>query len=477
MKNLIIGFIAVLICSVAHAESLSGSRPNVVFFLGDDQSLFDHSAYGSTKAPTPTTDVFADQALVFDRAFTGQAICAPSRSMLYTGLYPIRNGCFINHTEIRKGVETLPSYLGKLGYDVVLAGKSHVGPQDQFQWSQWFMPVEVEGKPRPGIPLGKMDAYMASADEPFCMLVTSEYPHSPYFKETPFGPEDVDLPAFVKDTEPRRKHVARYYASIAEKEREFAAVLEMLEKHGLAENTIVFYSDDHGTARGKFTVYDSGLNVAFMVRWPGKIQAGRTDALTSYADFVPTVLDLAGGDAPSDLDGNSLLPLFEGKSGENHDYVYGVAHSQGIQEREVFPQRTVHDGRYHYIYSFNSLERVEREQAAGRPVNYFLERGARKYKSRPEEELYDTLADPHELKNLASDERFASVKARLKKEMFSWMKNQNDYLSEGDWAKFLKVRRHELDIQDPKYNYKIPEGQVGSLKGKKLDPYKITEPK
>jgi uncharacterized sulfatase len=117
--------------SVCAGQSLAGSRPNILFFLADDQSRFDHSAYGNPKVPTPETGKFAEEALVFDRAYTGQAICAPSRSMLYSGLYPIRNGCFLNHTSIRPGVKTLAEYLKVLDYTVILAGKSHVKPAEQ----------------------------------------------------------------------------------------------------------------------------------------------------------------------------------------------------------------------------------------------------------------------------------------------------------------------------------------------------------
>jgi uncharacterized sulfatase len=470
MKFLILTYSLVLplLCTA----EFSGSRPNIVFFLADDQSLFDHTTYGTEEAPTPVTDAFSREGLVFDKAFTGQAICAPSRSMLYSGLYPIRNGCFINHTSIRPGVKTLPAYLKPLGYDVILAGKSHVKPAEQFEWTHAYQPVQKPGLPRPSIPLEEMDAYFAKSQNPFCMMVTSEYPHGPYFEESPFGPEEVALPPFRKDDASTRNYATRYYASIAEKEREFGRVLKLLEKHDLTENTIVFYSDDHGASRGKFTVYDSGLNVAFMVRWPGMVKPGRTDALTSFADFVPTVMELAGGKAPKGVDGKSMLPVLEGKSKEHHNYVYGVTHNQGIQNRHVFPQRSVHDGRYHYIFNFNSEERIKREGEN----DYFLKRGAGKHPGQPEEQLFDTLKDPHEMKNRAADPELAAVKKRLKKELFKWMKSQNDYLSEKGPVRFLKVKMHELDQQAPKFNYEIPEEMVDALKGKKRDPHKLTAP-
>ena len=121
---------------------LDGKRPNIIMFLADDQSITDHMTYGNEKVPTPVTQAFSKESLVFDNAFTGQAICAPSRSMLLTGLYPLRNGCYINHTAIRPGVKTLPFYLKKLGYDVLLVGKSHIKPADQFPWTQWIPPVK-----------------------------------------------------------------------------------------------------------------------------------------------------------------------------------------------------------------------------------------------------------------------------------------------------------------------------------------------
>lgn len=456
--------------------SLKASRPNIIFFLADDQSRFDHSAYGNENAPTPTTGAFAKEGLVFEKAFTGQAICAPSRSMLYTGLYPIRNGCFINHTAIRPGVQSLPAYLKELGYEVVLAGKSHIKPAGQFEWMHWFRPVKKPGLPRPWIPVEEMDRYMAGVDKPFCMMVTSEYPHQPYFKKSPFSPADVRLPAFTQDTVANRKYATLYYASIAEKEREFDAVLKLLEKHGIADNTIVFYADDHGAARGKFTVYDSGLNVAFMVRWPGKIKPGRTTALTSFADFVPTAIELAGGKVPAGLDGASLLPVLEGSNTSAHNYVYGVTHNQGIQNRHIFPQRSVHDGRYHYIFNFNSMERIERERAKGETVDFFLERGAKKHPKQSEEQLFDTLEDPHEMTNRAAAPELADVKARLKAELFRWMKTQNDYLCENGAVPFLKVGMHELDQPAPKFKYDLPAGQIGALKGMKRDPHKITAP-
>ena len=455
-------------------STLSGSRPNIIFFLADDQSISDHTSYGNDKVPTEVTQAFSQESLVFNNAFTGQAICAPSRSMLLTGLYPLRNGCFINHTAIRPGLKTLPTYLREQGYDVLLVGKSHLKPADQFPWTQWIPPVKKEGYPRPGISIQAVDEYLGEREKPFCLIIASEYPHGPYFKESKFKPEAVSLPPFQYDNLGSRNYFGRYYTSIEEKENEFAAILDLVDKHDLKNETIVFYADDHGMARGKFTVYKSGLNVAFMVRWPGNIQPGRSNALVSFADFVPTVLDLADKKtSPKSLnfDGKSLLSIFEGLSTHQHQYLYGVGNSQGIQNRHIFPQRSIYDGRYNYIYSFNANERLAKLNVKDPVSYYFYKFGADKHKETPEEELYDTLNDPFEMNNLAKDAELHSIKSQLKTALFSWMNSQKDYLSESGTIPFFNVWRHELDAQGPQFNYHISADKVGSLEGKKVNPH------
>ena len=455
---------------------LDGKRPNIIMFLADDQSITDHMTYGNEKVPTPVTQAFSKESLVFDNAFTGQAICAPSRSMLLTGLYPLRNGCYINHTAIRPGVKTLPFYLKKLGYDVLLVGKSHIKPADQFPWTQWIPPVKKAGYPRPAISIEAVDEYLSKREKPFCLIIASEYPHGPYFKESKFDPEDVLLPPFQADNKWNRNYFGRYYTSIEEKENEFEAILHLVDKHDIKDETIVFYADDHGMARGKFTVYKSGLNVAFMVRWPGHIQPGRTDALISFADFVPTLIDLASHDRSEkryDFDGESIIHIFEKNTGSHHKFVFGVGNSQGIQNRHIFPQRSIYDGRYNYIYNFNARERLERLDIKDPIKYYFYRLGADKNKNKPEEELYDTLNDPFEMNNLALDEDFMTLKSELKEVLFTWMKSQNDYLGDSSHIPFFKVWRPalDLDVQAPQFNYRISVDKEGSLEGRKVNPH------
>jgi len=453
----------------------SSEQPNILLFIADDQSVFDYGAYGNTSVPTRVTDRFAGESLVFDRAFTGQAICAPSRSMMYTGLYPVRNGCFINHTAIRPGVRTLPGYLQPLGYEVILAGKSHVKPAAQFGWCDWFPPEKVENRPRPALPFEKMERFFKELEEPFCMVVASEYPHGPFFKESRFSPEEVALEPFRNSSVEERKYTARYYANIEAGEHEFERVLELLETYGLSENTVVVYVADHGMFRGKFTVYASGLRVPMMVRGPGFVRTGRSDALVSLADLLPTFIELAGGRVPEGLDGESLLSLWRGEAQVGRAFVYGVGESQGIQDRSLFPQRSVSDGRYQYIYSFNSVERLHRDEARGKRVDYFRRRDALRFSERAEEELYDLTADPFELENLAGTASVAEVQARLRRALFDWAKSQGDYVQPEGELPYFKTTMHPMDETNARFNYHVPEPLAGSLREDLVDPHELTE--
>jgi uncharacterized sulfatase len=188
------------------------------------------------------------------------------------------------------------------------------------------------------------------------------------------------------------------------------------------------------------------------------------------------VIDLAndqGDELDLNLDGKSLVGILEGRKSEQHDYLYGVGESQGIQNRHIFPQRSVYNGRYNYIYNFNSNERLAKLDITDPVSYYFYKFGADKHKDSPEEELYDTLNDPFEMNNLAKDSKYSSLKSELNAALFSWMESQNDYLNDSENIPFFKVWRSALDLdqQAPQFNYHISEDKVGSLKERRVNPH------
>lgn len=417
-----------MVFSLANAKK--SEQPNLIFYLADDQDIYDYGCYGNDKIKTPAVDRLAREGMLFENAFTAQSICAPSRSQLYTGNYPLKNGCFINHFRSKPDIKSVSTYLGDLGYEVILAGKSHVNPASVYDWDLEWHSVDGRG-PRKDIPLDSIQAYFKKADKPFCMFITSYYPHAKYF-DVPSKPAD-SLQFYPynehKKTDPATlKRMSGYYRSVEEDNIHLAQVLQYVDEE-LDDNTLFIYSADHGVS-GKFTVYDRGLNVPFVARWPKVIKAGsRSNALIHYTDVVPTFIELAGGDPVSDIDGKSFLAILKNESAEIQDYVYGVQTNQGILAASVFPARMIRSKQFKYIRNFNALDVLEQNKGDNEFVNAFLSIGSNKYKQIPYEELYDIEKDPFEQNNLANDTSLACVKKKLGIELKKWMKSQGDILT------------------------------------------------
>ncbi|AUS06323.1 sulfatase family protein [Pseudotamlana carrageenivorans] len=450
-------------------EKLStiNKNPNIIFYLADDQDVYDYGCYGNEKVHTPAVDALANEGIIFNNAFTAQAICAPSRSQLFTGKYPLKNGCFANHTATKPDIESVTAHMKKLGYEVVLAGKSHVKPESVYQWDREWEPVPKQGVPRDYIPLDSMAAYLKNAKKPFCMFITSKYPHSKYFDVENPKAEDIKFYPFNENKKTDKAFIktkAGYYRSIEEDNRQLEEVLKLVDTY-LTDNTLFIYSADHGVS-GKFTVKDIGLKVPFVARWPKVIKPGTTtNQLIHYTDVLPTFMEIAGGKSPEDVDGNSFLPLLQGKDVEVNNYVYGVRTNQNILNSEIFPSRMIRDKRYKYIRNFNSIEVVE-QNLTGKPhVDYFIKRGAKAYKNEPFEELYDLQNDPFEQHNLASHPDYKSIKKKLTNDMFNWMKDQGDILSENMIGIPIITpkgnRGFKLDQDTPRR--KIPEARKNTL--------------
>ncbi len=434
-------------CKNSKKSKDSSQKPNIIFYLADDQDKYDYGCYGNDKIYTPGVDRLASEGLLFENAFTGQAICTPSRSQLYTGNYPLKNGCFLNHFQTKKGQKSITKYMRKLGYEVILAGKSHVRPPSVYDWDQEWKPVEIEGAPRHYLPLDSIKEYFEKVDKPFCMFVTSEYPHGPFFdvevktadsyKFFPFNEKN-------KGSSSTLKKMAGYYRNVEEDNTQLEKVLSWVDEY-LDDNTLFIYSADHGRS-GKFTVYDRGLNVPFVVRWPGVIKANtRSDVMIHYTDVLPTFVEIAGGSAPADIDRQSFLSALKGANTEIHEYVYGVQTDQNIQQTSVFPSRMVRSKKYKYIRNFNSMEVVEKNMGPNKYVNSFIRMGAEKFKDIPFEELYDIENDPFEQVNLAKDPNYQEVKEQLVTELYRWMKEQGDILGKEGYMPLIKPSKHWLD--------------------------------
>jgi uncharacterized sulfatase len=415
------------------------SRPNIVLYLSDDHSRADAGCYGSDQFETPRIDRLAKEGLVFDEAATVSAICVPSRASLFTGLYPERHGAAENHSAVSPGTRSLPHVLGELGYRVVLAGKRHVQPESAFPFDHVpFQDASTEA----------IEAYLDQADDrPVCLVIGAHRPHEPHEQvraEHPayVDPADIRVPPRLIDTPPLREELAAYAADVWLMDQELGVVLDMLERRGLASSTLMIYTSDHGHGlMGKFSCYDAGLAVPLVVRWPGVIPPGlRTDALVSVIDWLPTLVEIAGGEPIEDLDGRSLLPLLRGETAEHRDVLFATHTNLGIAGARGYPIRAAwdHDAKFIWNLSpdvpFTNLKilgksgREEtrphtiwgswRQAAASDPA---VASRLQQFLYRDEEELYDRRSDPHELTNVARDPTRSDQLSRLRERLYRWI--------------------------------------------------------
>ncbi|HCA48848.1 MAG TPA: sulfatase atsG, partial [Planctomycetaceae bacterium] len=194
-------------------------QPNVVLVIADDQSWFDAGCYGSQVVKTPNIDKLAREGMRFDRAFTATAMCAPTRQQLYTGLFPVRNGAFPNHSKVKDGTKSLVHYFQEAGYSVGLCGKKHFGPAESFP----FEPVPNE----------QLNEFV-NQKAPFFLVYASNSPHLPWTDGDPsaYNPKTFVLPPHLHDNKETRAALRNYYAEITDFDRELGELDQLVESAG-----------------------------------------------------------------------------------------------------------------------------------------------------------------------------------------------------------------------------------------------------
>lgn len=403
--------------------------------MADDCTYWDMEIYGG-QAKTPNLSKLSQEGLKFTRCFQAAPMCSPTRHNIYTGLYPVKSGAYPNHTFAKAGTKSIAHYLKPLGYRVALSGKRHIGPPEVF-------PFEYSGKKGPDFEaIDKLFKESKTSGTPFCLFACSNEPHSPWNKgdASAYPPSDLKLPPFFVDTPVTRENYSRYLAEITYFDWQVGQCLELLDKHGLRDNTLVMVVSEQGNSFpfAKWTCYEMGLASGMVVRWPGKVKAGAvTDAMVEYVDILPTFLDAAGAERPDILDGLSFVPVLLGQADRHKDYVYGLQTTRGIiNGSDSYGIRSVRSERYRYILNLTPEARFQNIASRGTIWDSWVARAdlgdakarllVHRYQKRPGEELYDQLTDPYCLKNLADDPKLKAVKEKLRTKLKAWMQSQGD---------------------------------------------------
>lgn len=471
---------------IATAQGDEAPR-NIVLFITDDQSPT-MGCYGDTAAVTPNMDQLAAEGTLFTQAFCTTASCSASRSVVLTGLHNHANGHYGHQHSYHKfssydWVQTLPVLLSKVGYRTARIGKHHNGPEEVY-----FFQDKLPGNSRSPIEMAENCREFIQRDKskPFFLYFATSDPHRgggkatelpygpdrfgnkpnkgayPEVEEVFFDPAKVTVPPFLPDTPETRAELAQYYQAVARIDQGLGRLVQILKNSGQYENTLILFTSDHGMAfaGGKTTVYEGGLRVPLLVRHPAAKKTGvRNNAMISFIDLTPTLLDYAGGfDAskraakpevatilqgrgnnrkkvPYPFHGRSFLPILEQENPKGWDLIHA---SHTFHEITMYyPMRVVRDRQYKLIWNIahplpypfaSDLWEAPSWQAQlkkGMDAPYG-NKTVGEYIHRPEFELYDMQLDPEEYKNLAGDSAYADVLEKYKAKIKKFQKDFDD---------------------------------------------------
>ena len=435
------------------AHAATSQRPHVVLFIADDYSWHDSGPYGNRDVHTPHLDRLARAGMRFDRAFAASPTCTPSRAAIYTGMFPFRNGAHANHSLVKDGLRTLPHRMKDLGYRVVLAGKTHIGPRPAFP----FEYLEHSNVMPPGrnhvlwtdLNTAAVDGLLAGHDrekQPLCLVVCSHSPHVYWPPNDGYEAARLTLPPYLLDTPETREALTRYYTDVTWMDKQLGAVMASLAKHGYESDTLLMFTADQGAQfpSAKWNLYDAGIRTPLLARWPGKAKAGSaTSAMVSLVDLLPTLVEAAGGRIDDgEIDGRSFLPVLTGKVERHRDEVYASHTGDGKMNRS--PMRCVRTTQYKYVLNLKPDDeyRTHVSEGAGVDGRSYWQSWTRlaatdpaaaatveRFRRRPREELYAVEKDPYEQVNLAADPAHAGALKELREKLQGWRVGQGEDLA------------------------------------------------
>lgn len=436
--NLRLSLVCVLLLFCAGRADASAGKPHIVVYLSDDHSQVDASVYHASGIPTPRMEEMAGAGMKFNHAYVASPTCAPSRAALLTGLMPARNGAEGNHTYPRPGFHSLIKDLQDAGYKAAAFGKVAHGKSAK---RYGFDHIDAS---RPHDALKKrLEAYLEehAAGGPLCIFVGTSNPHVLWPMENGVDPDTLTLPPTLLDTPRTRAERAAYAQEVVDLDTLLGELRRMADKH-LGGNVLFIHTSDHGAQWpfGKWNLYDYGTRVPLLVTWPGRVEPGSTsDAMVSWVDLLPTLIDAAGGDTPNKLDGRSFLPVLLGEREPHREQIF-TTHT-GDKDMNAYPIRAIRTKDWKLIHNLrpdlahtNHSDQLRRAGASTFwnewAVLYKTDEQAKalidRYYARPPFELYHVSEDPWELNNLIGDAGQAERVAEMKAGLAAWMAGQGD---------------------------------------------------
>jgi N-sulfoglucosamine sulfohydrolase len=433
----------------ARAARAAASRPNIVYLHSHDSGRY-LQPYGHA-VPTPNLQKLASEGVVFRRAFSAAPTCSPSRASLLTGQCAHQNGMLgLAHRGFSMADYSrhMLHTLRKAGYRSVLGGLQHIASNpDQIGFDEMLRPKNTRAATV--APLAA-EFLRSRPAEPFFLDVGFFETHREYPEPTlADDPRYLQPPSPLPDTPQTRRDMAGFRASARLLDHGVGAVLEALERSGLAANTLVISTTDHGIAfpRMKCNLTDSGWGVSLIIRGPGLFTGGKVcDAMISHLDIFPTLCDLLAIDHPAWLEGRSILPVLRGEKEEINDEVFAEVNYHASYE----PTRAIRTQRFKYIRRYGDRARPVLPNCDDGPSkDLWLEYGWRD-REVAKEELYDLIFDPAEQNNLCLDRNAARALRDMRGRLNRWMTATSDPLLKGFVAAPPGAKVNPADGVSPK---------------------------
>jgi arylsulfatase A-like enzyme len=415
-----------------------GEKPNILWIMIEDWSA-DLSCYGTPGVHTPNIDKLASDGIRFERAYTTSPVCSTSRSAMMAGFHQNYIGANQHRTGGKKplpyGIKPIPNLLEAVGYHTSLM----IGKKTDCNFTT--------GEP---LFMGKSWKERGNG-QPFYVQATFGGTHRSFVrdKERPIDPADVVIPPYYPDLPLVRRDWANGLETVQVVDRQVGGLLKQLEDEGLADNTIVIFIGDHGRChiRGKQFLYEGGVGIPLIVRWPGHIKPGSvSNELISSLDICQSIVKVAGAKPAHELHGEYLF----GSGVPKRKYIH---FNRDKMDSTHDAMRAVRDDRYKLIHNlmperpycqFNAYKEMQYPVLA--LMNVLNMQGKLNdvqarfmAASKPEFELYDLKDDPHEINNLADDPTYAEVKSVLLAEINRWRNEMKDVgvteeFREGGWS-------------------------------------------
>ena len=404
--------------------------PNILYIHSHDTGRY-VQPYGHA-VPTPNIQRLAEEGVLFRQAFCANPTCSPSRASLLTGKWAhscgmlgLVNRGFSMSDYSQHIVHTLRD---GAGYHSVLSGLQHVAKDP----AQIGYDRILDGERSPEKVVSRTVDFLEHAPpQPFFLDVGFFVTHREFPEPGPDeDPRYCLPPAPMPDTPENRYDMAAYKASARILDNSIGAVLDALNENGLAKNTLVICTTDHGLAFPgmKCNLTDHGIGVMLIMRGPGGFTGGKVcDAMVSHIDVLPTICDLLEIVAPEGVQGNSMMPLIRGEVEAIHDEIFAEVNYHAAYE----PQRTVRTQRWKYIRRYSDRQKPVLPNCDGSPTkDVWLQHGWQDRYVAPEQ-LYDLIFDPNETHNLISDSAVTPVLEDMRHRLDHWMLETDDPLLHG----------------------------------------------